>query len=174
MSLLGALSLVLPSSPIEVVRRATGPNRYAPRLASQQAIAATQVLRNTIRAGLSGLSGSEQDFAQEQSAGSSALGAPLEQFIPSARRPTHAYVPNVSEDLVVGAGTGPYAGSSFKGWVVLAGRKTWGASSRALAPHVIPNTLLDPTSRSPLPQDVVAAHDKANAGNLRLQDYFGG
>lgn len=169
MSLLSALMLLVPS-PVDLAKRAVRPNGYARPLGAQAAIGSDQLARNALRGGLSGMSGSEGDYQLEQATANAGLGGPLRQFIPSARRPTHAYVPNLPA-RGVGQGTGPFVGP-FKGWVDLRRKPGWRPTALR-GQHVLPATLLSPTERSPLPADVVAAHDKAKAGHLRLMDYFG-
>lgn len=175
MTLLSALTLLLPS-PIDFVKRAVRPNGYARPLGTQTAIGSDQMARNALRGGMSGMSGSEGDYQLEQATANARLGAPLEQFIPSARRPTHAYTPNLPAQGV-GQGTGPYVGP-FKGWVTLARKKPGWRPTSLRGQHVLPAAgvvgALAPTDRQPLPRDVVAGHDKAQSGKLRLMDYFGG
>lgn len=166
--LTGIAGLILPS-PLEAIRAPVRPNRYASSLPSQSSIAGDQAMTSSIRGGLSGRSGSEADFAQEQASGSSALGAPLDQFLPSARRPYSATHPHLPPPGQVGDGTGPFVGP-FKGWV-LAIR---GPRGQVLnVPHVIPTTLLDPKSRTPKARDVVGAYDATHKGSTRLVDMFG-
>lgn len=170
MNLLSALMLLVPS-PVDLAKRATRPNNYARPMGSQAAIGSDQMARNALRGGLSGQSGSEGDYQLEQHSGNPSLGAPLNQFVPSARRPPSAYTPNLPA-RGVGQGTGPYVGP-FKGWVDLRGKKPGWRNTTLRGQHVLPATLLVPTDRSPLPRDVVKGHDAAKEGHLRLQDYFG-
>lgn len=173
--MLGALLGLLLPSPVDAARRAVRPNPYAPSLPSQFSVAIGQVLgRAGIRGGLSGLTGSEADFADELMAGDAAIGS-IDQWVPGHSIPPSSQRPRLP-DGPMGRGTGPQTGAYNKGFVVLKSeRARWGASARTIhsAQNVINGTLLNPRDRSPLPRDVAAGYQENHPDLLRLEDQYG-
>lgn len=179
----GPLALLVgfltPSVSLGDVKAATHPNRYAASMPSQSAAAIAQAPRGMLQGGLSGLTGSEADYEEEQIAGRSNIGGALDALNDGlARRvpmPTSWYLPNLPAELVEGRGTGYLTGAYNKGWVrILVDQgKRWGASSRSASPNVQTATLLEPDEKTPLPRDVVAAYATNNKGATRLSDMFG-
>lgn len=167
-----------PSVSLGDVVAATRPRSYARAMPSQTTIAAAQSTGTTLRGGLSGLTGSEADYPEEQAAGDSNIGAPLialnEGLARRAPMPTSWYVPNLPPELIEGRGTGYVTDAYNKGWVRLLKRGTvWGATTRNTAPNVQPGTLLTPGERTPLPRDMVTAFQDQRRGATRLMDFFG-
>jgi hypothetical protein len=173
---LGTLVGLLLPSPLEMVRQRSRPNPYATSLPSQAAIAAAPPATG-LRGGLSGRTGSEADYAEEQAYADSNIGAPLRAVADDLGRrvpmPTSWYFPNLPDDLIEGRGTGYFTGAYNKGWVVLRRVPVWGATTRDSSPHIIGTTLLSPRDRAPLPRDVVAAYNEQHKGATRLEDKFG-
>jgi len=173
----GALIGLLLPSPVERAKRAVSPNPYAPTLPAQFSVAVGQHVRAGISGGLSGLTGSEADYQDEQIALDAAIGG----YLPSVRPdvvpiPPSRLTPRLP-DQVEGRGTGYNTGAYNKGWVVLrrGDRTAWGATSRTIhkAQNVINGILLDPLSRAPLPRDAAAAYVKNNPTEIRLEDQYG-
>lgn len=172
--MLAALLGFLLPSPVDQARRATRPNPYAPSLGTQFSVAIGQNVRAGIRGGLSGLTGSEADYPEEQAEGNAAIGS-IDQWVPGRSLPPSTFTPRLP-DQVEGHGTGPQTGAYNKGWVILrAERVAWGATARTIhkAQNVINGTLLGPRDRSPLPRDVQAAYNASNPDRLRLEDQYG-
>jgi hypothetical protein len=170
------VGLFLPS-PVDVAKRATQPNPYAPSLPTQFSVALGQLSSRGIRGGLSGLTGSEADYDLEQLRGDAAIGA----YLPSVRNddvpiPPSRLTPRLP-DGVMGHGTGPQTGAYNKGWVNLRSdpARGWGGLSRTIHAnqHAINGTLLDPRTRAPLPRDAQAAFEATNPDELRLEDVYG-
>lgn len=154
--MIGWLLGFLGPAPIVAARDATRANPYAPRLASQQAIASSQTVRAGITGGLGeSPSGSESDWAT-----------------------TQGYGPSVYQDLSAHAILPSWFSpveplTYFHGPLVLE-REPWGASQRPKAPRILPWTILPPLARTPKPKDLQAAYNELNAGHTRLQDAFAG
>lgn len=175
---LALLALFLPS-PVDVVKRSVRPNAYSSSMPSQAAAAQDQTLRGALRGGFSGLTGSEQDYADEQASGDSSRGAPLattnDGLTKRVPQFTSWYAANLPAGLIEGRGTGPQTGAYNKGWINLlpGDGRSWGATTRDSAPHVIPTTLLYATDRAPLPRAVADAYAAQHRGRTRLTDHFG-
>lgn len=173
------VGFLTPSVSLSDVRGFVKPNPYAKAMPSQVQAAAATFPRGTLRGGLSGLTGSEADYPDEQKAGNASIGAPLDKLNDGlARRapmPASWYHPHFPAGLVEGRGTGPQTGAYNKGWVRLriGGGAGWGATTRDTAPSVKAGTLLWPTDRAPLPGDVAQAYQDAHKGRTRLSDMFG-
>lgn len=152
MSLLATIVGFLGLAPIQAAQAATRPNPYAPRLASQQAVASTQAVRAGITGGLGeSPSGSEADWATTQGYRPSVY-----QDLTAHAIPPSWFTPNLPPRL----GRGP----------IVLRREAWGASQRAKAPRVVASTLLPPLARTPDPAAAAATYERLNAGRLRLQD----
>jgi hypothetical protein len=172
------VGFLTPSVSLGDVKAATRPRSYARAMPSQVDIAAAQATSSTLRGGLSGLSGSEADYSDEQVSGDASRGSPLEALNAGLVRrvpmPTSWYVPNLPPELVEGRGTGYLTGAYNKGWVRLLRRGTvWGATTRDTAPNVQTATLLEPDEKTPLPRDMAAAFASERKGRTRLMDFFG-
>jgi len=169
--------LFTPSPSFGEIRRAVHPSPYRQAMPNQVAVAAAQAPTGMLRGGLSGLTGSEADYQDEQRYADAAIGGPLRAVADDLGRRmpmyTSWYQPNLPDDLIEGRGTGPQTGAYNKGWVILRRLPVWGATTRDSAPHVIGTTLLDPRFRAPLPRDVVVAYNDGHKGATRLEDMFG-
>ena len=177
LGILGTIAGLILPSPVERAKRAVEPNPYAPSLPAQFSVAVGQLTSRGIRSGLSGLTGSEADYQDEQIALDAAIGG----FLPSVRPdvvpiPPSRLTPRLP-DGVEGHGTGPQTGAYNKGWVVLPDpdRTRWGGTTRTIhkAQHAINGLLLDPRTRAPLPRDAQRAYETNNPNELRLEDQYG-
>lgn len=150
---LGALLGLLLPSPLSTFLAATRPGRYAPaNLDAQTAIAQAQTARG-LRVGLSGLSGSEADYAAGQ-----ATPDVLVQDLTTARRPVAMFTPNLAPRY----DTRP----------VRLDRAPWGGDQRARSPRVLAGRLNPPTDRTPAARDVAAAYAETHPTDRRLADLF--
>lgn len=173
------VGFLTPSVSLGDVTRAVHPNRYAASMPGQVAMAGAQAPGGKLRGGLSGLTGSEADYEDEQITGDATRGAPLDALMAGLVRrvpmPVSWYTPNLPPALVEGRGTGPQTGAYNKGWVRLLINRgdRWGATTRSASPNVQTATLLEPGERAPLPRDMADAYAAANKGATRLSDMFG-
>ncbi len=150
---LGALLGLLLPSPLAPILEALNPSPQRPPgpLPAQETIAGYQV-GGRLRAGLSGLAGSEAEYAEAQ-----ATPDVLYQPLTSARRPVamfRALEPPEYE-------TGPHRRG-----------EPWGADHRAKAPKVTPGTLNPPGDRSPTAREMQTAYAAGHAADRRLFDLF--
>ncbi len=169
--LAGLIGLLIPS-PLGAVKRATGPNPFAPHLVNQSAIATVQGARAGLVGPFDAITGSEADYPDEQATGRSDVGGWIRQDIPAHAIPPSVFHPNLPRTgSLIGDGTGPQTGYN-KGWVILGPRRrrVWGGVPRVAKP--ITSTLLDPLERAPLPDDMAAAFIANNKGATRLEDTF--
>lgn len=167
---LGAILALFLPSPVDVAKRATSPNPYAPSLPAQANFAVGQNVRAGVRPPWSP-TGSEADYPDEQTTGRADVGVILGQFLPGRQLPPSMFDPNLPPDSSsrVGQGTGPQTGP-YKGWVV-PHRRPWG-SSNGRQPIANASTLLSPLDRSPLPREMADGFVAANKGATRLEDVF--
>lgn len=156
MNIAAVLGFLFPS-PLGSLRSRIEANPTAPDLPTQSALAALQNVRPGIRGGLSGLSGSEADYADGQ-----ATPDVLAQNVSA-----HALPPSM---FVALANRQPSMAAYDQRPVVLGRGRTWGATTRGAAQLVVSSTLLPPTARTPSPYAVAAAH--AASGRGRLTDPF--
>jgi len=175
---IGLLVGLLTPSPLGPILSRVRPNGLAPgtALGMQRAVAADVATAGALRGGLSGRSGSEADYPEEQASGDAALGAPLlhvtDGLASRVPRPTSWYTPNLPAGLIEGRGTGYVTDAYNKGWVILR-RLPWGGSTRDHAPIVVDSTLLSPRDRAPLPADMATTYAATHKGATRLEDMFG-
>lgn len=152
MSLLAALLGIVGLSPVQPIADRLRPNPAAPRLPDQASLSTWQA-GGRLRGGLSGRSGSEADWADDQEAPGPAnqadWGGTLGPSWFAANAPPAYY-------------TGP----------VLLVRPPWGGDQRAAAPLILPSRLNPPGASTPLPRDVQAAYQEANARRLGPTDIF--
>jgi hypothetical protein len=153
-ALLGNLGFVLGGR----ARASVAPNRAAPSLPAQLTLATAQVMSGRLRGGLSGLSGSETDYADDQRTPDILLQDLTAHAIPASwfRSST--------------AGLAPSQAAYYRGPVVL-GRPRWGSSTRN-RPRLVSSTLLPPTARTPTGQAMAAAYAAANPTRGRITDPF--
>ena len=131
-------------------------NPVSPTLPAQLTVARGQTVAG-IRGGLSGLSGSEQDYADGQ-----ATPDVLVQDLTAHAMPPARFVSNLDK--------APAIAAYYRGPVDLR-RARWGGSTRGL-PRLVSSTLLQPTSRTPRPEVLQAARNQAHPELARLTDVF--
>jgi hypothetical protein len=152
MSLLGSVLGFVGLAPLGPILDKVRPNPYAPRLPDQVDLSTWQA-GGRLRGGLSGRTGSEADWADDQEAPGPAnqadWGGTLGPSWFSANDPPRYY-------------TGP----------VRLLREPWGGDQRARAPLVRASTLGPPTAKTPLPRDVQSAYEEANAARTGPTDIF--
>lgn len=180
MNVLAAIAALFLPSPVDVAKRATSANPYAPDLPLQFNVARGQNVRVGLVDPIAGLSGSEADYAVEQMTGRSDIGPELLHLRnDTVSRPYSATHPRIPDD-VTGRGTGPQTGAYNKGFVTnvpglrLIDRR-WGLLGRTLQlpRNMINGTLLNPTDRAPVPRAMQDAYSRNNPNELRLEDQYG-
>lgn len=152
MSFLAAILGIIGIGPLQSVLERARPNQYAPRLPDQSVLSTWQG-GGRLRGGLTGRTGSEADWADDQEA------------------------PGPASQADWGGTLGPgwFAANDppryFTGPVALI-REPWGGDQRPRSPLVLPSTLNPPRAATPLPRDVQAAYQEANARRLGPTDIF--
>ncbi len=139
MSLLAALLGIVGLSPVQPIADRLRPNPAAPRLPDQASLSTWQA-GGRLRGGLSGRSGSEADWADDQE-----TAAPFDQAAWGGTLGPSWFDAN-----------DPPAYYSGPVWLV---REPWGVDQRARQPLALPPTLNPPTATTPLPRDVQAGYD---------------
>ncbi len=161
MNLAAILGLFLPSPLAPVVAR-TRPNPYAPDVGRSQVEVALRQAASPgavagIRGGLSGMSGSEADYAEGQ--------VPADELVQDIS--AHALPPAMFHANV---GEPPSIYAFDRGPAGLA-RTRWGVEQRG-RPFVIASTLLPPGQRTPTPREMAGGYAASRPGRLRLDDIF--
>lgn len=150
---LAALVGLVGLAPISKVTAAVRPNPYAPNVPTQASIATSQAVGGRLRGGLSGQSGSEGDYAIDQSPSDN----PLYQDLSA-----HAIVPSTFRpNLPPRYYTGPNET-----------RPMWGGSQRARGSRPIRSQLVRPGDRTPAPRTVAGAYVATRPTSNRLYDAF--
>lgn len=139
-------------------RQELAANPVAPTLPAQLHVARGQVARG-IRGGLSGLSGSEADYADGQRTPDV-----LEQDLTAHALPPSMFGPSPTL-------TSPPSRAAYYTGPVDLRRPRWGGATRGV-PRLVSSTLLPPTARVPRAEVMQAARNQARPDLLRLSDVF--
>lgn len=157
--LLNVASLAVPS-PLAKLAEIVRPNPYAPRVPDQARIAASQNV-GALAGGLTGRTGSEAEWADDQ--GAESIGyTQLRQELPSARRPPSYFA--------LGRGIHGDPGADRDDPTTLAdfdrrpqgNQEPWGGSTRTVqngANRINRATLLEPLAVTPTARQMVAGRD---------------
>jgi hypothetical protein len=137
-------------------RRTIARNPVSPTLPAQLTVARGQTVAG-IRGGLSGLSGSETDYAD----GQRTPDVLVQDLAAYALSPAW-FRSNLRRSPAIEA--------FYRGPVDLR-RARWGGSTRGV-PRLVSSTLLQPTSRTPRPEVLQAARNQAHPELARLTDVF--
>lgn len=151
--ILGNLAFVLGGQARQRVTR----NPVSPTLPAQLTVATAQTVARGIRGGLSGLAGSEADYADAQHTPDE-----LVQDLTAHALPPSMFVPNL--------GRPPTNAAYYRGPVDLR-RPRWGGSTRG-RPRLVSSTLLPPTAMTPRAETMQAARNQAHPELARLTDVF--
>ncbi len=158
MSALGSIVAALLPSPLGALRTRLEPNPAAPSLPIQSAIAAGQNVRRGIRGGLSGMSGSEADYAD----GQRTPDVLIQDLSAYAIEPSRLRSPNANL---------PPSMYAYNPEPVIIRRPRWGGSTRN-RPKVVSATLLPPTSRTPGFYEMARSRQATQPNEGRLTDPF--
>lgn len=165
MPLLEAIANIAAGQAFARLRARTRPNPYAPTLVDQQAVAIGQA--GQLRAGASGLAGSEAEWYSDPQGASSVGYLRAVQDVTSGALPAAWTAPgDPGRDP-----SDPTVLRDFRRGPVRLAAEPWGVNQRG-SPSVLTARINPPTATTPLPREIAAA--RAAGAPQGVQDAFTG